>query len=682
VNHGPRLYVSDCEGPLSRNDNAFEIAERFVPAGAQFFARLSRYDDFLADVEHRPGYNAGDTLRLLPPFLLAYEVSDEELEQFSTENVLIVPGVLKLLDTLTALLPTYIISTSYTPYLRALCALTRFPFDHVRCTELALDAWSMEEEEKEWLREQALAILTRRVIELPQGAASTADLAPEDERAVAELNQLFWHEMTGRVSGTMLEGVHPIGGGAKLTELLEIAAENGATLADVMYVGDSITDVPALAAVRDEGGVALSFNGNDYALAAAEFAAASADATPTIELAKAFARGGRDAVLETIRAWPKPKKGAEGKPQEKAAAIVGVVAEAGETLAAASAAARRSVRGEPIARLGHDADERRRLVARLEFHSRLGLGPATHGVDDCLPSPTGERLREVDGGRDVCAGGGELRRRQRVGVPVEAQRDAALVAHGAQGRHVGDGVSHVHHVRQRRLVLGCDFEQLGELGAAADGTHLVEHAAALEALHLVPEELVELAHGALVPGREVCHRGRSLWDLDHRAREDRQHLLAQPLLLSLGHAPGVEGHVGAAYVFEREARHVAERAQVGGVRGRDDVGRQQRRELIDQLRDAGDEEDVLGAELLDLFVADLVGEQERWQQAQCVAGVVAGPLLDVGEKVVVARQTGKELVPRGDEALGDLEGVVVAREGPFAVGDEEAADVVHATTSL
>ena len=150
----------------------------------------------------------------------------------------------------------------------------------------------------------------------------------------------------------------------------------------------------------------------------------------------------------------------------------------------------------------------------------------------------------------------------------------------------------------------------------------------------------------------------------------------------MGHAPGVERQVGAAYAFERKVRHVAERAQVGRVRGRDYVGGQQRRELIDQLRHAGDEEDVLGAELLDLLAADLVGEQERRQQAQCVAGVVAGPLLDVGEKVVVARQAGEELVPRGDEALGDLEGVVVAREGPLAVGDEEAADVVHATTSL
>ena len=64
----------------------------------------------------------------------------------------------------------------------------------------------------------------------------------------------------------------------KLAALEAIVAERGVAGADVMYVGDSITDAPPLAAVKAWGGVALSFNGNGYALAAAEFAAASPDA--------------------------------------------------------------------------------------------------------------------------------------------------------------------------------------------------------------------------------------------------------------------------------------------------------------------------------------------------------------------------------------------------------------------
>ena len=69
----------------------------------------------------KPGYNAGDTLRLVPPFLRAFYVSDEDVESFSAEQVLLVPEALKTLDAVSALMPAFIISTSYTPYLRALC---------------------------------------------------------------------------------------------------------------------------------------------------------------------------------------------------------------------------------------------------------------------------------------------------------------------------------------------------------------------------------------------------------------------------------------------------------------------------------------------------------------------------------------------------------------------------------
>jgi predicted HAD superfamily phosphohydrolase len=345
-----RIYVTDCEGPLTRNDNAQEIAERFIPDGAELFARLSRYDDFLADVVARPGYNAGDTLRLLPPFLKAFYVNDEDVEEFSAEQVLLVPQALKTLGAVSALMPAYIISTSYTPYLRALCELAGFPFEHVRCTELSLDAWDMPEPEAEWLRKVATRVPEGPVIEIPDGARSADDLTVEDRETVAELDDLFWTRMEGKVSGALLAAVRPVGGGQKLAALEEIVAAEGVAGGGVMYVGDSITDAPPLEAVKAWGGVSLSFNGNGYAIAAAEFAAASPDAEVQAQLATAFAAGGRNAVEAAVRAWPMRKQGAPAR--GRARATVGIVAEAREALAQASAAARRSVRGERVARLG------------------------------------------------------------------------------------------------------------------------------------------------------------------------------------------------------------------------------------------------------------------------------------------------------------------------------------------
>ena len=341
----PRLFVTDCEGPLTRNDNAMEVCAAFLPEGAELFARLSRYDDFLADVVHMPGYNAGDTLRLIVPFLLACGVRNRDIEEYSADTVLIVPGARDLLRDVGAALPTYIISTSYTPYVRALCRGVGFPFAQCRCTSLDLDAWHLTADETEWLRDCAEAIIEQPVIELPEAARSAADLSAADRAAVAALDRLFWNDMgaQGRRSADIVAAVHPVGGNLKLEALRSIAAGRRVELSEVMYVGDSITDVPPFTAVREAGGVALSFNGNRYALAAAELAAAAADTAPTRELALAFAADGREGVLEAARDWPPT-----GKPLPR----VGLLAESEAALVHASAYARSHVRGERVARLG------------------------------------------------------------------------------------------------------------------------------------------------------------------------------------------------------------------------------------------------------------------------------------------------------------------------------------------
>jgi len=378
VSVASRIYVTDCEGPVTRNDNAQEIAARFLPDGARLFARLSRYDDCLADVLHRPGYNAGDTLRLLPPFLRAFGVGDEEVVRFSADNVLVVPGAADLLRELQTALPCFIISTSYTPYIRALCDVVGFPFGGCRCTTLSLDAWELPADEAGRLREWVARIVSRPLIELPDDATSLDDLTAVDRATVRELDELFWGEMAGeredvpgdaplQVAGRLLKAVRPVGGGMKLAALEEIVAEVGCGTHEVMYVGDSITDAPPLSAVRSWGGAAVSFNGNGYALAATEIAAAGLSVEPVARLARAFVEGGAEAVRELAAAWPGVEKLAAaetgpmpdgplaGRPPAASApssGIAGLMDRDGDRLTATSLTARKSVRGERIARLG------------------------------------------------------------------------------------------------------------------------------------------------------------------------------------------------------------------------------------------------------------------------------------------------------------------------------------------
>jgi len=81
-----RLIFSDCEGPISKNDNAYELCAAFIPDGDKLFANISKYDDVLADVTHKPGYAAGGTLKLILPFFKAFDVSDKPMEDFSAQT--------------------------------------------------------------------------------------------------------------------------------------------------------------------------------------------------------------------------------------------------------------------------------------------------------------------------------------------------------------------------------------------------------------------------------------------------------------------------------------------------------------------------------------------------------------------------------------------------------------------
>jgi energy-converting hydrogenase A subunit R len=70
-----------------------------------------------------------------------------------------------------------------------------------------------------------------------------------------------------------------------------------------MYVGDSITDVQAYQIVRENGGLTISFNGNEYAIREAEVAVISENTIVTSVLADVFNRYDKDTVIKLVKKW-------------------------------------------------------------------------------------------------------------------------------------------------------------------------------------------------------------------------------------------------------------------------------------------------------------------------------------------------------------------------------------------
>lgn len=275
-----KIFITDCEGPLSINDNAFELAGHFIPQGEDFFSKVSKYDDFLVDEIKRPGYNAGDTLKLIIPFLIAYGVSNQKIINYSRENVLMVPGAKETITLLKDMMPSFIVSTSYGQYINALCDLTGFPFENTYYTKADLDKHHISTIEKE------------RIMQIKDIIVAGADFETMD--------RTFFEEIPQMKIGHILPEIKTVGGSGKKLAVEDILERTNVSPSSVMYVGDSITDVEALKFIKNNKGVSVSFNGNEFALNSAEIAIISPHTITTSILADLHSKFNSDYVKQFV----------------------------------------------------------------------------------------------------------------------------------------------------------------------------------------------------------------------------------------------------------------------------------------------------------------------------------------------------------------------------------------------
>lgn len=300
-----RVFVSDCEGPISKNDNAYELVANFVPNGDSLFSNISKYDDVLADVFEKPGYTAGSTLRLVLPFLKAYGVTDRQMENFSEQNIILIADSQATLDHVQSIADSFIVSTSYEHYIRALCRAVNFPYKNTYYTKVSLDKTAITPHEKDRLKKIAQEVTQMPLINIPSKAKSLEEFSKRDQEIIKRLDEIFWREIPRMFVGEFLRDVVTVGGEQKAESIRHEVKRLNVSLADVLYVGDSITDVQAFRLVRDNGGLTVAFNGNSYAIRAAEVAVVSESNLVTAVIADLFCRLGKDGTIKVLKSWNK-----------------------------------------------------------------------------------------------------------------------------------------------------------------------------------------------------------------------------------------------------------------------------------------------------------------------------------------------------------------------------------------
>jgi len=262
----------DLEGPLSPQDNAYEVTS-LIENGDVIFETLSRYDDFLA-LSGRENYEPGDTLALIVPFLLTHGIKEADITEVSS-RARIVSGARDLIARLkTGGWDVHIISTSYEQHAYQVGAALGVDPDHISCTRLDLEG------------------LRKRLTDIRRIEEDILDIAGDDDETMFKrLNDFYFEELKETGFGDLFSEVRVVGGARKVDALERIAASHDLSPGELVAVGDSITDFAMLGRVRDAGGVAIVFNGNEYAVPHANIALAGTDIGLVREFAEAHARG-------------------------------------------------------------------------------------------------------------------------------------------------------------------------------------------------------------------------------------------------------------------------------------------------------------------------------------------------------------------------------------------------------
>ena len=276
-----KSFITDCEGPLTLNDNAFEVCEHFIKNGGKLFKILSLYDDYLVDIVKRENYKAGNTLKLILPFFVAENITNEDLINYSKNNIYAVPESKLLLEYLGKSMNTYIVSTSYGQYIKAVSDYMEFSFENTFYTNVDMDSLYLNDEDLSKIKKFKNQILEN----------------PKDYKL---FDDIFFNEIKKMDIYDIIKNIEVIGGLGKKLAIEDIIKRDSIDVGEILYIGDSITDVEPLQFARKNNGISISFNGNEYPLKVAEIAVVSSSAITTALIANIYSNNDKKTVLKFI----------------------------------------------------------------------------------------------------------------------------------------------------------------------------------------------------------------------------------------------------------------------------------------------------------------------------------------------------------------------------------------------
>ena len=220
-------------------------------------------------------------MKLILPFFVVENLKNEDLINFSQEHIYVVNDSKFLLKYLQNAMNTYIVSTSYGQYIEAVSNFMEFPFKNTYYTDVDMDELNLNDGEILKITE-----FKKQILENPKNYELFDDI--------------FFNEIPKMGIYKNIKNIDVIGGEGKKLAIDDIIANDNIDINEILYIGDSITDVEPLRFAREHNGVSIAFNGNDYPLKEAQIAIVSPSAIATAVIANIYVKNDKKTVLSFI----------------------------------------------------------------------------------------------------------------------------------------------------------------------------------------------------------------------------------------------------------------------------------------------------------------------------------------------------------------------------------------------
>ena len=298
-----KMFVCSSRGFLTRNDPLMDICERYIDNGRKFLNVLRRYDDLITYVLGREEASAGSAIKWSVPFLKAFGATDNGIYRWCQEHLELMPNAETTMRYITNLMPANIITSAYEHCMMPVMDRLDAAECNLTCTQMGLDQAMLGRAESRRLREIAYEIAALKVPKTVYEINVPMEVDPADIRIIKTMDAVLQDEIPSMTAMSLMETVEPVNSFKKGYSLMNMRRESNIDFNGTVIVGSEQTDFQMLDLVRDNDGLAIAFNGAEFAVRGCNVCVMSNDTTVVSVLTQEFFDGGIQSVTDLVNNW-------------------------------------------------------------------------------------------------------------------------------------------------------------------------------------------------------------------------------------------------------------------------------------------------------------------------------------------------------------------------------------------